>query len=60
MHLQFQYVREHEDIQSAFPAMSGDRPDALVVIPDHFLFTQRARIIEFAAKNHLPAVYQLR
>ncbi len=37
MDLQFQYVREHDDIQSAFTAMSGDRPDALVVIPDHFL-----------------------
>ena len=60
MHLQFQYVREHDDIQSAFAAMSGDRPDALVVIPDHFLFTQRARIIEFAARNNLPAMYQLR
>ena len=60
MHLQFQYVREQDDIQSTFAAMSEDRPDALVVIPDYFLFTQRARIIEFAARNHLPAMYQLR
>jgi ABC-type uncharacterized transport system substrate-binding protein len=60
MDLQFQYVREQDDIQSAFAAMSEDRPDALVVIPDYFLYTQRARIIEFAARHNLLAMYQLR
>src|SRR5262249_2277330 len=60
MDLQFQYVREQDDIQSAFAAMSEERPDALVVIPDYFLYTQRARIIEFAARHNLPTMYQLR
>jgi putative ABC transport system substrate-binding protein len=60
MHLQFQYVREHDDVQRAFATMIRERPDTLIVMPDHFLFTQREGIIEFAAKNDLPAMYLLR
>jgi len=40
--------------------MLRDRPDALIVMPDHLLFTQREGIIDFAAKNDLPAMYLLR
>ena len=31
--------------------------DALLVLTDPMLFTQRARIVEFAARNHLPGFY---
>ena len=31
--------------------------DALLVLTDPMLFTQRERIVEFAAKNRLPGFY---
>jgi putative ABC transport system substrate-binding protein len=49
-----------DDLAETFRAILRDRPDALFVIPDLFLFTQRARIIEFALTNRLPAVYGLK
>ena len=49
-----------EDLDATFTAILRDRPDALFVIPDLFLFTQRARIIDFALTNRLPAVYGLK
>ena len=41
-------------------ALAKDRPDGLYVIPDHFVFTQRERVVEFTAKNRIPAMYGLR
>jgi len=49
-----------DDVTTVFAAILRERPDALFVIPDHFLFTQRARIIEFALTNRFPAVYGLK
>jgi ABC-type uncharacterized transport system substrate-binding protein len=49
-----------EEITTMFTAILRERPDALFVIPDHFLFTQRARIIDFALTNRVPAVYGLK
>jgi ABC-type uncharacterized transport system substrate-binding protein len=48
------------DVPTMFAAILRDRPDALFVIPDHFLFTQRARIIDFALTNRFPTVYGLK
>jgi len=31
--------------------------DALVVVPDALMFSSRARIVNLAAKNRLPAIY---
>jgi putative ABC transport system substrate-binding protein len=36
------------------------KPDALVVLPDPWFLSQRARIVELAARNQLPAMYHLR
>jgi len=49
-----------EELPGAFAAILRERPDALFVTPDLFLFSQRARIIEFAAANRLPAAYGLK
>jgi putative tryptophan/tyrosine transport system substrate-binding protein len=53
-------VVKSDDFSDAFAAILRERPDALYVIPDHFLYTQRARIIDFARSNQIPAVYGVR
>ena len=42
---------------SAFSAMTRERRDALVVLPDPMFLTQRTQIADLAAKNRLPAIY---
>jgi putative ABC transport system substrate-binding protein len=37
--------------------MDTDRPDALYVVPTGVLFNNRARVIEYAARQRLPAMY---
>jgi ABC-type uncharacterized transport system substrate-binding protein len=49
-----------DDPARAFDALVKEQPDGLYVGPDHLLFTQRERLIEFASKNRLPAIYGLR
>jgi putative ABC transport system substrate-binding protein len=53
-------VLNSDDLTRVFAALEKARPDGLYIIPDHLLFTQRERLVEFAAKNRLPAVYGLR
>jgi putative ABC transport system substrate-binding protein len=53
-------VLNPDDLTRVFDSLAKARPDGLYVIPDHLLFTQRERLVEFAAKNKLPAVYGLR
>ena len=53
-------VSNSDDLTRAFDALMKEKPDGLYVIPDHFLFTQRERLVEFASKNRFPAVYGLR
>ena len=36
------------------------RSDALLVQPDVLIVSQRSRVVEFAAKNRLPAMYGAR
>ena len=48
------------DLITTFTAILIDRPDALFVIPDHHLYTHRARIIDFAQTNRIPALYGLK
>jgi putative ABC transport system substrate-binding protein len=46
-----------EDFEAAFAANARQRPGALFMIPDRFLLAHRARIIAFAARKRLPAMY---
>jgi putative tryptophan/tyrosine transport system substrate-binding protein len=53
-------IRGPEDLDGAFQVAAGEAPEALSVLTDAVTLTQRARIIEFAAKNRLPALYAQR
>ena len=50
-------ARNLEEIEHAFTVIAQDRPDALMVASWGAFFTHRARIIEFAARQRLPAMY---
>jgi putative tryptophan/tyrosine transport system substrate-binding protein len=54
------HVLESGDFTTTFTAILRERPDVLYVIPDHFLYTQRARIIDFTLTNRIPAIYGLK
>ena len=58
--LQFVEMREPKDLHQAFSAMKRDRPDALVTINSPVLICQRKRVVDFAAKSRLPAMYSFR
>jgi putative ABC transport system substrate-binding protein len=53
-------VREPEDFDDAFAAMRRNRPDAMFMVTDALTNLNRKRIVEFAAQNRLPAVYEFR
>jgi putative tryptophan/tyrosine transport system substrate-binding protein len=57
--LQFQSlgVRDSNDFDRAFEAIKKNRVQALLTIPGPIINTHQARIIQFAAKNRLPAMY---
>ncbi len=59
LRLERQEVPTSTDLPTAFAAIVQKRPDAMMVIADHFLYSHHPRIIEFAAKNRLPTVYGL-
>jgi putative ABC transport system substrate-binding protein len=62
LRLQLQYldVREPNGLDRAFGAITRERADSLFVFPDILMFVHRSRIVDFAARNRLPAVYQAR
>ena len=51
-------VREPDDFESAFTAMKRERPDALFLVADVLTTLNRKRVIEFAAANRIPAMYE--
>jgi len=50
-------VRGQEDLAGASAALTAGRADALLVVQNQFLFSQRARIVDLAARHRLPAMY---
>src|SRR5262249_51765106 len=60
--LQFQLLeaREPDQVEGAFAAMAKDRVDALLVVTDSMLISQRARLADLAAKNRLQATFGVR
>jgi putative ABC transport system substrate-binding protein len=44
-------------IESAFAAMTRERPQALIVIPNPRYLRNRDLILKLAAKNRLPSIY---
>jgi len=47
-------------LDAAFSAIGRTLPDALITLVDAVTFTHRQRIVEFAAKHRVPAIYQVR
>jgi putative ABC transport system substrate-binding protein len=50
-------VEDPKDIETVFRAASKGRADAVLVLPNSVLLSQRAQLADLAAKNRLPAVY---
>jgi len=57
LQLQSLEVGEPNDFDKAFSAIAKQRPSALMVLGDAVTILHRARILEFAAKSRLPAMY---
>ena len=53
-------AREPAALDVAFAKIVRERPDGLIVLPDPLTASQTLRIVEFAAKNRLPAMYGAR
>jgi putative tryptophan/tyrosine transport system substrate-binding protein len=59
LQLQSLEVRTANDFDSVFEAATKERVQALLTIPTPVVNVNQARIIQFAAKNRLPAMYAL-
>jgi putative ABC transport system substrate-binding protein len=53
-------LRALADFEAAFARIARERPDGFAVIPDTLVFLNRARIVEAARRERLPAVYPRR
>ena len=51
-------VREPDDFDTAFSAMTQHRPDALFLVTDALTLLNRKRVIEFALTHRIPAMYE--
>ena len=51
-------VREPDDFDQAFGAMTSDPPDAILMVSDSLTSLYRKRVIDFAAAHRLPAIYE--
>jgi putative ABC transport system substrate-binding protein len=57
LHVQSLEVRSSDDLDSAFEAALRERAQALIISPEPLINMQLRRIVEFATKNRLPAMY---
>ena len=57
LQLQSLEVRDSKDFDTVFETATRDRAQALLTSPSSFINTHQARIVEFAMKNRLPAMY---
>jgi len=53
-------VRQPTELGAALETMRRERTDALVLVADPLLFSETQSIVELAARNRLPAVYETR
>jgi putative tryptophan/tyrosine transport system substrate-binding protein len=51
-------VREPEDFDDAFAAMTRDRPDAILMVSDALTNLNRKRVVEFAMTHRLPTIFE--
>jgi len=52
-------VRDSRELERALETMDRERPDALLILSDPLTTSQRLRIVEFAAAERLPAMYEV-
>ena len=52
-------VQGPEDFDTAFAAMTRQRPDAMFLVADAITTLHRKRFIEFAATQRIPAMYEI-
>lgn len=52
-------VRDPADFDTAFSAMTQQRPDAMFLVADAITNLHRRRFIEFSATQRIPAMYEL-
>src|SRR5687767_2920598 len=50
-------VRNESEFEAAFEAMLRQRPGAMIMLADRLFLHHRKRIVDFALKHRLPAVY---
>ncbi|MGH8068121.1 MAG: ABC transporter substrate-binding protein [Candidatus Entotheonellia bacterium] len=53
-------VRGPNDLDRALATIKTARPDGLIVVPDRFLLTYRASIVQFMAEHRLPGMFPFR
>jgi putative ABC transport system substrate-binding protein len=51
-------VRAPDDFSEAFSLMTGDPPDAILMVADALTNLNRKRVFEFAAARKIPAIYE--
>ena len=56
--LQDRGIKDTNELEVVFAVMTKDRPDAFLALMDPVLNSQRTRILDFLAKNRLPAIFQ--
>jgi putative ABC transport system substrate-binding protein len=53
-------VRKPDELEKAFASITAQKAEGLLVITDPITFGNRAKVIEFAVKHRLPAMYEVR
>jgi len=56
--LQSLEVHSEKDVENAFSSISKTRSNGLITFVDAVTVSHRQRIVDFAAKNRLPSIYQ--
>jgi len=51
-------VREPNDFEDAFAAMTSERPDGILMVSDALTMLNRKRVVEFANANRLPSIFE--
>jgi putative ABC transport system substrate-binding protein len=51
-------ARDTRELNAALDAIIPEHPDALLILVDPLTLSQRSRIVDFAAEQRLPAIYE--
>jgi putative ABC transport system substrate-binding protein len=51
-------VREPDDFNGVFEAMTREPPDAILLVADSLTSLNRKRVYDYAAEHHIPALYE--